>query len=508
MHTIMLVDDEKTIRDYLPKAINFEEYGFIVKDTAANGQDALEKLNNTIPDLILLDIKMPVMDGLNFLKALRKSDYADTLVVMLSGYSDFEYAKEAIRYGVREYLTKPVDEGDIIPVLLNMKQELDERKRKMNQQVIKKALYLLNNMYNGASVKRDSFKDYVLMTCVLLSYSGNSDKNTSHNIFKECADGFFGVDMGNYLFKERASHYTFLVSKSYLKQYNSIEVFAAEFLKNARKNDLQCSLMFDAYIFEHEEYSFREDYSNHIYSMLSQLFYKRGNFVEYSPDNISGFIDANLEQKYIEKLRNSFISLNKEDVSNTLNQLLENVAKNCPKIQFIQEITYRIYYIILDVFNSSDKQNEDVLARPEWLDAPLFITFNEWKNMIHSIVMDAFTFFERRKKMMNLGISKDVIQYVHLHYMEQINIKKVADKFFVNAAYLGRAFQKATGVNFNQYVNQLRIAEAKRLLLQTDMLIYEISNQVGYSENSYFVTRFTQEVGISPNEFRNRSIII
>lgn len=101
-----------------------------------------------------------------------------------------------------------------------------------------------------------------------------------------------------------------------------------------------------------------------------------------------------------------------------------------------------------------------------------------------------------------MGISREVIEYVHQHYMEQINLKEIADKFFVNATYLGRAFQKATGVNFKQYVNSIRIAEAKNLLLHTDKRIYEIAEAVGYSESKYFVVKFTQETGISPTEYR------
>ncbi|HBF35866.1 MAG TPA: hypothetical protein DDW50_00920, partial [Firmicutes bacterium] len=166
MYSILLIDDEKTIREYLPKAIPFEEYGFRVKDTAMNGQEAVDKLPMVKPDLIFLDVRMPMMDGLQFLNILRQGEFSDTLVVMLSGYSDFAYAKAAMKYGVQAYLNKPVDEDEIIPLLEKMRNKLDEYNNQMNLGLVRKHVNMLKNLYNGAAVDRQIFCDYTLMTCV------------------------------------------------------------------------------------------------------------------------------------------------------------------------------------------------------------------------------------------------------------------------------------------------------------------------------------------------------
>ena len=505
MYSILLVDDEKTIREYLPKAIPFEAAGFKVKDTASNGQEALEKLPLIQPDLILLDVKMPVVDGLQFLKMLRKGEYSDTLVVMLSGYSDFQYAKGAIKYGVKEYLTKPVDEQEIIPLLQSMHNELDENIGKKRLDLVRKEMNILNNLYNGAAKGRELFKDHTLITCVLLPGAYDSKEGNPHIVLQECLKTVIG-DPDNYLFRSKSNHYTFLLTAKILEPFNNKKTFSNILLGNLKKHNLNCSLLFDSYIFNYEENTFREDFSNHIYSMLTELFYSPIEFIDYNPDNFNASGELCFECKYMEELRQNLLSVNRDRILKVIDKLISEIQKIHLEIHYIQEISYRIYYLILDVINTTEHQNENeaILARPEWLDYPYFISFNKWKEMLSSMVMECLAFIERRCKMVNLGISKDVIQYVHLHYMEQINIKKVADKFFVNAAYLGRAFRKATGVNFNQYVNQLRIAEAKRLLLQTDKLIYEIANEVGYSESCYFIVKFTQEVGQSPCEYRNQ----
>lgn len=507
MYSILLVDDEKTIREYLPKAIPFEEHGFFIKDTAVNGREALDKLETVKPDLVLLDVKMPIMGGLQFLKMLRQSEYSNTLVVMLSGFSDFEYAKEAMKYGVKDYLTKPVDEDEIIPLLKSMQKELDENIDSKSRDMFRKHINTLNNLYNGASTERELLKDYTLMTCVLLPGSNDSIDNNPHAVLEECLKTvMYGFEIC--LFRTKNSQYTFLLPLKILKQPdNNIKDFSDGLTSIFKEHNLNCALMFDSYIFNNSEKTFREDFSNHMYSMLTELFFSPIGFIDYSPIQFKPGMEISPEGKYLDELRQNLSSLNRQGIINVIDRLIKEIEKIHLGIHYIQEITYRIYYLILDEINSAGDQNqgEAILARPEWLDLPFFISFAKWKDLLSSMVANGISFIERRYKMSKMGISREVIQYVHLHYMEQINVKKVADKFFLNAAYLGRAFQKAAGVNFNQYVNQLRITEAKRLLLQTDKLIYEIANEVGYSESCYFITKFTQEAGKSPNEYRNQN---
>lgn len=506
MYSILLVDDEKSIREYLPKAIPFEDNGFIVRDTAINGQEALNKLSLVKPDLILLDVKMPVMDGLQFLKMLRKSEFSETFVVMLSGYNDFQYAKEAMKYGVKDYLTKPVDEEEIIPLLHELYRELDENNEKKYLGLIKKDINNLNNLYNGAATDRQIFREHILMTCVLLPSAQDFKDKNPHILLQECISAILG-EQENYLFRIKSNQYTYLLPPKVLEPFNNdINEFSENLMAEVKKYNLECSLLLDSYIFSHEENTFREDFSNHIYSMLTELFYSPIKFLYYSPDNFKASLELNFESKFFDEIKQNLVSVNREGVITTIEKLIADIQKAHLGIYYIQEITYRIYYLILDEINAAESQNhgEAILARPEWLDLPYFIFFDKWKGVLESMALNGIGFIEHRCKMANMGISRDVIQYVHLHYREQVNLKKVADKFFVNAAYLGRVFQKATGVNFNQYVNQLRIAEAKKLLLQTDKLIYEIAHEVGYAESKYFIVKFTQEAGKSPLEYRNQ----
>ncbi len=127
MYPVLIVDDETTIREQLPVAFEWAQYGFEVVATAANGKEAMDRTKEYCPDLILLDIRMPVMDGLSFLKWLHDSPYRETSVLILTGYSEFDYAITAMKYGALGYLNKPLDEDEIAEYLVEIAKKLSLR---------------------------------------------------------------------------------------------------------------------------------------------------------------------------------------------------------------------------------------------------------------------------------------------------------------------------------------------------------------------------------------------
>lgn len=123
--SIILADDEQNILFGMQKGINWEELGFIVAGTAQNGKEVLEMMDDLHPDLVISDIKMPFMDGLELAKTIH-DNYMNTKVILFSGWDDFEYARLAISYGVSEYLMKPIDYDEMKKLLIDMHQALEE----------------------------------------------------------------------------------------------------------------------------------------------------------------------------------------------------------------------------------------------------------------------------------------------------------------------------------------------------------------------------------------------
>lgn len=158
--SIILADDEQNILYGMQKGINWEELGFIVAGTAQNGKEVLEMMDDLHPDLVISDIKMPFMDGLELAKTIHEN-YMNTKVILFSGWDDFEYARLAISYGVSEYLMKPIDYDEMKKLLVNMHQTLEEEyNEKLNwtrlEYAYLKSLPLLRQQFFYAACLRDN----------------------------------------------------------------------------------------------------------------------------------------------------------------------------------------------------------------------------------------------------------------------------------------------------------------------------------------------------------------
>lgn len=506
MYNILIVDDEKAIRDNLPKAIDFNSLGYYVCGTASNGEEAMKRVKELLPDVILLDVCMPVMNGVEFIKELRGSEYKDIIVILLSGHSDFHYAKEMIKYGAKRYLTKPVDD-ELEIILLELRAEIQKKKNLILQNQLLNHLDLLHGMYEGKVYSRELFKNYFLLHCVVLSNQLEEGGKHSFQIIRHYMRNKHGTAAVGF-FKERGSVITYLISKDALGEYSADKIiFSKHILKELREQGLNCSLLLDDSIFLEEIHTFREDYSEHLYTMLSKVFYGMGGVLIYhKKENEPEGCQLAEEEEYLDNIKQAVEALRQEDLESILEELEYRLYQNQYSLIYIQKLNYKIYYMLMASLPASgkDDKSEPLFLPIEWRETSVFFTFEEWITLIRNQILEIFTYMKQRRTLHSMGICGNMIEYIRMHYQTAINLGEIADKYHINPAYLGRIFQKATGMTFKKYINRLRIEEAKRLLSQTDKLIYEIADCVGYKESKYFITRFISEVGISPNEYRKQ----
>ncbi|MFW6022353.1 MAG: response regulator transcription factor [bacterium] len=354
MYRVMIVDDEPNIRNGLRYIIDWEKYNFTICNLARNGKDALEKIKETYPDLIVTDIKMPGLDGLGLIKYIRENlNDKNMSFIILSGYDDFDYAKQAIKYNVRSYLLKPLDEEELISFLKLLNEEL----------------------------------------------SRNNDFE--------------------YFYNKKASKFN--------ETFNDIEEF--NLLINAiQKNNKP--------LLEEEVRAI-----------------------------IENFIEKSLHPRLIKIHLDNFL-IKISTIINEMGGSVNNIVKN-----------YSLFET--DIANMNIIQLEYSLIK-FCEDCGLYIS-------------------ELRE---SCSIIIKVKQYIKNNFSDNLKLKDLAKLYHINSAYLGQLFKKEIGMNFSQYLNEIRIEKAKELLTRTDMHIYEIAEQVGYKNSDYFIIKFKESKDCTPLEYR------
>lgn len=502
MYTIMIVDDEKAIRDSLPAVIDFEEVGFRVCQTARNGQDALEKIQEEHPDVLLLDIRMPILDGLGLLKALEEQmkDY-HPLVIMLSGYSDFEYARTAIRYGVKAYLTKPLDEDELLDELGKLKNELDERHaHKTNLMLHHWADEVKGMLYAEKPGIREHMRGIFLLHCVILKETEEKDQ---YERTRSCIEGELDDEQLVFL-RGRGCVLTYLAEESCLNEYQSNpRLLGRHLLHKMKQEGLNCAILLDNQIFEPSTNRFRSDYDSHLYGLMTRVFWNEENLVYNLPSSDSvQFLEQ--EKEGFEKIRAAFAQNDKKTAILWMEKLILEAKEKQLNIVMIQELNYRFYYLLQDLLQKIRTAAPVTITAMDWRESTRYLCHEEWERTLKRQfleVADCLTVEKADER----GVGASVLSYINTHFREPISAKDIASQFFISSGYLGKVIQQASGETFKQYLNRLRMEEAKRLLLSSNQLVYEIAEEVGFNDSKYFISRFTEEVGITPAEYRKKN---
>lgn len=509
MYSIMIVDDEKTIRNHFPHIVDFNGLGFQISALARNGRDALEQFQQNPVDLIFLDVCMPILDGLGFLRALSESVEAEEMpyVVMLSGYSDFEYAREAMRYGVKDYLVKPVDEEEVERLLTKLKQSLDNRVRKETGSSISKQAELVMKLFHSGKGSRRQLQDFLVLHCVVLSFE-NEDAEGMYTVRQALEEKIPG-GKGAFL-RNRGSVFSYLVSRKALDEYqHSIMLFCRHIAYHLKQRGWRCAVFADERIFRKEEGTFRSQYDAALYRMMTEVFWGTNTVIPECADLRTA--DEGEERRlkneafYMNEIRQALTERDKNRLVAACEEMDREITEKRLNVVNLQEISYRIYYILLDFLTEQQIECRE-LSPVDMRDSQYFPRKDVWRKEIQRQISMVFSLVSEGSRPGEGDVGEKAAAYVGQHFREPITLKDVAEACYVNAAYLGRCFQKAAGMSFRQYLNGLRIEEAKRLLTQTDKKIYEIAEEIGFGESKYFVMKFTECLGCTPAEYRKQNL--
>ncbi|MDQ0973661.1 two-component system response regulator YesN [Neobacillus niacini] len=520
MYKVIIVDDEKNIRDRLAQFFPWSEVGFEVAGTAENGVEALELIKQECPHAVLTDVLMPEMTGLELAAEIRTS-YPDIKVVILSAYDDFKYAQAAIRSGVKGYLLKPLMKNDFFNVFTKLAEELreDQEVKEVNRV---EELMLLD------LIKGENLSQYVdhwnqqtqSFRVAIFSFDRLFKEASTFSIrqkITELAAGFWNRYQVPILFYGNSlivlSTDSKLVSKQNL--LSKINLFIDSLRDNLGdlfkdQENFVVGVGNPACTYQEICRSYNEAvyaYSYKYFNEHETVFFHEDLTVDGNRGNQTEIQNFMLDHvnKIENRLMESMKSEGKMSIGDLVNHFFDpykqigglsiaEIRSSCSELIIILMFRFKEKGLSL---SSIDQQH--VLGRIYEIDS--LKELKRWlAQMLETI---SFDLIHQDKKDVNSYVLM-AKEYVKKNYQERITLEDISHRLFLHQAYFSAIFKKETGQNFIDYVNQIRVDKAVQLLKNTDYKIKVISDMVGFQSHSYFNKVFKNETGVTPVVFRRQ----
>lgn len=518
METLLIADDEKNIRDGLKCILDWEELGFTLCGEVANGEDALSCILKVKPSLVLLDIRMPKLTGIDIIRIAREQGYNGRFII-LSGYSDFSYAQSAIRYGVEYYLTKPIDEDELLDAINTIKEDLEQEHRKSDNIALyreKAKNVILHELVTGIWKKDGitglSSADFQSMELVFEIYQvviyekfGPASEKQSYHF----ADLLNITNNGNHsfeYFEEDGKNVILLKGSFTLRRFE-------EFLRHYEKTEPQEGSPMDSLFLAYGRpvKNLEEIYLSYeeAYTLIQRRFFCIQGQHTLGYEELPAIAPHNSQvhddklHEYCDALINYLQANNRKQIAATffsLEEYLYNVDSSIASVRlFLTDLFLQLKENIHKVYNSSRVAFPSNSAIIDYIDNCHYLY-----EIILYISGQVKSIMDSNDSSPRDSILDDILYYIDNNYQNNIKLETIAPLFGYNSAYLGKLFTKAIGENFNSYVDHRRIEHSKKLLEQKSMKVYEVSEQVGYKNVDYFHKKFKKYVGISPAEYRKQ----
>lgn len=505
MLKVLIADDEPYVREGIKNILPWNEFGFEICGEGTDGDDTYKKIFELNPDLVLIDIRMPGKLGVDVIRESVHNGFKGKFII-ISGYSDFQYAKIAIKYGVKSYLLKPIDEDELCDIVVNLKNEIEGEKNKIrNTEIQKKYVkeYSLSQLMLGKNV--DDYKE-------LKNYLNYSNYTVALVL--------------NYDEKEKNENLIELESyvKNRLNNIDGVEV--------CKIKDKVAILFCD--INSSHSLNILSSLSSEVSKSLNgRIFLTVGKNVNSIDDIILSYTTANelmkikflfleegmLTVERVRELSKRELLGNEIDIINKIFTYVEigEKIKIKKELESLREVIQSKFYnedeikvlITKSCLEFYDKiKNDYEVDRSLILDNEVIIkeiyNTESLKEVIEVLESRLFSI----SKVISFNSSdksiKRIVKYIENNYYTDLKLELLADIFNYNSAYLGKVFKNNIGMSFNTYLDNIRIDQAKKLLMEDNLKVYQVCEKVGYKNIDYFHSKFKKYVGVSPLNYKKQ----
>ena len=542
MLKIFLAEDEVIVRETIKRMIPWEELGFELVGEAADGEMALPLLIRQKPDLLITDIKMPFMDGLTLAK-LAKKELPELKIVILSGYDDFNYAKQAINIGVEDYLLKPITKNALIERLSEIRSRYEHEKTQKEyyekfqseMQAYEKnsSRDFFEALVRGSMDMMEVYKkaeklgvDIVAEAYNILIFTMNSEEDFSgqkegYSEWEaetlEMLEEFFSGHPSAMLFRSNIFSYGVLLKgqKESIKEITKECVGKIQGILNRKESKREwflavgqpverLSQIKKSYHTASRAFSQRYLYGENI------LYYDEMEMMEHR----SGQADTN-DNAYLKKVDVNALNpaILQKFLSNGIQEEIENFVKDyfyaigqepMESLVFRNYVILNVRFSVITFLKGLGCDTEGM--EPENTEEILVESGKNIENAIayaEKMISRAITIRDQNSGNKNRSILKTAVDFIDEHYMdEDISLNTAANVANVSSNHFSALFSQNMGQTFIEYLTSLRMNKAKELLRCTGMRSSEIAGEIGYKDAHYFSYLFKKTQGMTPSDYR------
>ena len=513
VYKVFIVDDDRYVRKGLISLIDWEGCGYEVCAEADNGEDALEYIQRYNPDLVITDIKMPVLDGLELIKNIVEHKKANPNFIIISGYSDFKYAQKALKYGVQDFILKPIDKEEMEETLKKVAEKLTKELQlnKSRENIL--AVTAFNDLITG------EVKDEFLHDCVNklninkakgIAYIIIEINNVAVNPIKTrriITTTMHGEDLNTtILMREHGNNRIgMLVNSDEIQKFRGNIIDFTEGLKTELTTNLKTDVTIYVGRIVNEPVNIKDSYESAIQALQFKYVEPSDKPIVYGNTQNTSVNYIELDNAQYQLLMEQIEENKKLDIRKTIDSMFEQFQEKAFAKDAVRTSINRVVHEVIKTLQSMDGDENNLVSLQQtlnWDNQPN--TLIVIKEIFLDFILEAAELINKLNKASAIGNVRRIKQYVDSHYQDDLTLKKIANKFFMNPVYLGQLFKKNYGMYFKEYILQVRINEAKRNLRQTDMRIYQVAQNVGFSNPDYFVTQFEKATGMTPTQYRKK----
>lgn len=513
MLNAVIIDDEYYFRESLKRAIPWEEMGVAISGEANNGEDALELIRSSKPDVAFVDINMPIINGLELIERTRDSGL-ETEIVIISGYSDFEFAQKAIRHGVINYLLKPVVKHELRACVRTLTDRINikrEDSKRVDQIVQSRRI---RNLLNAPSTEylpeqlRNSESFQVIAMDISLESMESERQNNRESLAVELKERL-----------DQISNETIRTQAAFDSNGYLIAIVAnppdknpvgSQYLKHCIS--MLASLIRDEYGFPvwsgigrvyrgHEKLV--DSYHEALVTLKKLKIHESSGVADYN-DDVGPLLNYNLfGQDSKRALFRDMRINNSREIKRRLDELFGWLHDNRAPQQLIKAHAFDITLAVAE-FCSREKALEHRIAEIDELFKEIegTVAIRRMKEMLRDTLLSLAAEFD------NQSSERDNIIYnTKAYILENVfdpgfGIQDIADRFRMNYTYLCTLFKDKTGQTLNGFISDIRLARARELLKETDNSISSIAYLCGYNDQYYFSRVFKKHFGVPPSRMR------